>query len=138
MANTVSSNKGRLLLMGVLAVCLIVALIYLFSVASGGAIGSKNLLNAVIKFLGFYVPLLTLVATFFFVAGQGGGEEIPTPAITFYFALFIVSIWSLTPILLLLAGLYIEEVLEYIDRLVPLGQSLALMALGYYFKKGSA
>ena len=136
MVNTVSSNKGRLLLMGVLAVCLIAAMVSLFSVASGGAIGSKNLLNAVIKFLGFYVPLLTLVATFFFVAGQGE-SEIPTPAVTFYFALFIVSIWALTPILLLLSGLFIEEVLEYIDGLIPLGQSLALMALGYYFKKGS-
>jgi uncharacterized membrane protein len=134
MANTVSANKGRLSLMGMLGVGLIVAMGLLFSVAHGGAIGSKNLLNAVVKFLGFYVPLLSLVATFFFTTPQGDGDNL-TPAGTFYFAFFLVSIWVLTPILLLLSGLFIEEVLDYIDKLIPLGQSLALMALGYYFKK---
>jgi Mn2+/Fe2+ NRAMP family transporter len=122
--------------MGVIAGCLIVAMVYLFSVAGGGAIGSKNLLNAVVKFLGFYVPLLSLVATFFFKERQGDGDS-ATPAVTFYFAMFIVTIWVLTPILILLSGLYIEEVLDYIDRLIPLGESLALMALGYYFTKSS-
>lgn len=136
MATTVSSNRGRLLLMGVIAACLIVAMMSLFSVARGGAIGTNNLLNAVVKFLGFYVPLLSLVATFFFKDRQGDSDS-ATPAGTFYFAIFIVSFWVLTPILLLFSGLYIEEVLDYIDKLIPLGQSLALMALGYYFTKSS-
>ena len=134
MANTISASKGRLLLMGVIGIGLIIAMVYLFSVASGGAIGSKNLQNSVVKFLGFYIPLLTLAATFFF-KGSPGAEDNPTPAGTFYFAVFIVSVWALTPILLLFSGLFIEEVLDYIDRLIPLGQSLALMALGYYFTK---
>ena len=134
MANTISADKGRLLLMGIIGIGLIVAMVYLFSVASGGAIGSKNLEAAVIKFLGFYIPLLTLVATFYF-KGSPGGVDNQTPAGTLYFAIFIVAIWVLTPIFLLFSVQSIEEILDYIDKLIPLGQSLALMALGYYFTK---
>ena len=120
--------------MGIVSLGLIVAVVYLFIVAGGGAIGSKNLQSALIKFLGFYLPLLTLVATFYFNGSQGGVVN-PTPTATLLFAIFIVSIWVSTPILLLMAGLYIEDVLDYLDKLIPLGQSLALMALGYYFAK---
>lgn len=134
MEQTISANKGRLLLMGVVGISLVVAMACLFVVASGGAIGSKNLQSAVIKFLGFYIPLLSLVATFFFKGSQNVGDS-STPVGTFYFAVFIVTIWVLTPIFLLVAGLLIEDILDYLDKLIPLGQSLALMALGYYFAK---
>jgi hypothetical protein len=133
---TITLTRGRMSLMAIIGVALIVAVVLLFTFARGGAIGSKNQLNGLIKFLGFYVPLISLVATFFF-QGRGDEVDIATPVVPFYFAIFIVGIWVLTPILLLVSGLYIEEVLEYIDRLIPIGQSLALMALGYYFRKSS-
>ena len=122
--------------MAVIAVCFIGAFLALFLIY-GGAIGSENLSNAVFKILGFYIPLLSLIATFLFKENVGGTTS-DTPLETFMVALFIVSLWALTPILFLVSKIYIEDVLGYIDKLIPLGQSLALMALGYYFAKKAA
>jgi hypothetical protein len=120
--------------MGIIAVCFVGAFLSLYLVFGGGAVGSENQSNAVFKILGFYIPLLTLIATFFFKEYLDGTTS-DTPLQTFIVAVFIVAIWSLTPLLLLLSVWYIEDVLGYIDKLVPIGQSLALMALGYYFAK---
>lgn len=134
MPQTVSSAMGRISLMGVIAVCFVAALVILFSVFGGGAIGSENQSNAVFKILGFYVPLLTLIATFFFKENLGGTSS-DTPFETFIVAVFFVLIWAVTPIILFLSITYVEDILAYIDKLVPVGQSVALMALGYYFTK---
>lgn len=137
MAKTISSTNGRISLMAIIAVCFIGALLLLFSVFGGGAIGSENQSNAVFKILGFYIPLLTLIATFFFKENLGGTTG-DTSLEAFIVAVFIVLLWALTPILLLLSVTYIEDVLAYIDKLIPVGQSLALMALGYFFAKRPA
>jgi hypothetical protein len=134
MARNISSKAGRSWLMISIAACFVGAVLCLMFVSRGGAIGSKNLTDAFFKILGFYIPLLTLVATFFFRDNQGGTSS-KTPKETFYVALFITILWVLTPIFLMLSLQYIEEILSMIDRLTPLGQSLALMALGYYFTK---
>jgi hypothetical protein len=134
MPKTISSAKGRIWLMVVIAVCFVVALVILFSVFGGGAIGSENQSNAVFKILGFYVPLLTLIATFYFKENLGGTSS-DTPLETFIVAVFIILIWAVTPIILFMRVKYVEDILGYIDKLVPVGQSIALMALGYYFTK---
>jgi len=136
MAKTISSGSGRIWLMAVIAVCFVGALLSLFLVFGGGAIGSENQSNALFKLLGFYIPLLTLIATFYFKENLGGTSD-NTPLETFVVAIFIVLGWSATPVLLLLSTSYIEDVLGYIDKLIPIGQSLTLMALGYYFAKRS-
>lgn len=120
--------------MVVIAGCFVGALVVLFSVFGGGAIGSENQSNAVFKILGFYVPLLTLIATFFFKENLGGTSS-DTPFETFIVAVFVVLIWAATPIILFLSVAYVEDILAYIDKLVPVGQSIALMVLGYYFTK---
>jgi hypothetical protein len=137
MGKTISSRAGRVWLMCLISVCFVAALASLLFVARGGAISTKNLANAALKFLGFYLPLLTLVATFFFKERQGESSQ-ETPIEGFLFALFILSLWVLTPVLLLSSGLLIQEVLESIDKLIPIGQSLALMAIGYYFAKSGS
>lgn len=134
MPKTISSAAGRISLMVVIAGCFVGALVVLFSVFGGGAIGSENQSNAVFKILGFYVPLLTLIATFFFKENLGGTSS-DTPFETFIVAVFVVLIWAATPIILFLSVPYVEDILAYIDKLVPVGQSIALMALGYYFTK---
>jgi hypothetical protein len=133
-AKTISSRSGRSWLMLSIAACFVGAVLCLMFVSRDGGIGSKNLSEAFFKILGFYIPLLALVATFFFRDNQGGTTA-KTPKETFYVALFITALWVLTPIFLLFSVQYIEDILTYIDRLTPLGQSLALMALGYYFTK---
>ncbi len=134
MAKTISSATGRIALMVVIAVCFVVALVILFSVFGGGAIGSENQSNALFKVLGFYIPLLTLIATFFFKENLGATSS-DTPFETFIVAVFIVLLWAMTPIILFLRVTYVEDIFGYIDKLIPVGQSIALMALGYYFTK---
>lgn len=134
MAKPIPSGKGRIYLMLIVAICFVGAMVSLFFTARGGAINSDNLLNAVIKFLGFYIPLLSLIGTFLFKGEKDEGDS-QTSMAAFLFAVFISLIWVLTPILLLVSGLNIEDVLSYIDKLIPVGQSLALMAIGYYFSK---
>jgi hypothetical protein len=129
-------RTGRLWLLGIIVVCFISAMFSLVFVARGGAISSGNLQTAVVKFLGFYLPLLSLVGTFLFKTNQEAISS-DTPLETFLAAIFIISLWALTPVLLLSSGLIIEEVLSYIEKLIPLGQSLALMAIGYYFSKST-
>ncbi|MEP6900864.1 MAG: hypothetical protein ABJA66_03880 [Actinomycetota bacterium] len=133
MAKTIRSTTGRIWLLGVVGACFIVALISLGVVSRGGAISTDNLMNASIKFLGFYVPLISLIGTFLFKSGDANGV-VKTPKVTFLTALFITFLWVFTPIMLLLTDLEIEDILDWIDKLIPVGQSLALMAIGYYFK----
>jgi hypothetical protein len=130
---TISSQLARWCLLAMIIACLGAALVSLRVVFGNGAIGSENQSNAVFKILGFYLPLLSLLGTFLFKGGQAG--ESATPAMTFVFALVITGLWVVTPILLLTTVFYIEDVLGYIDKLIPVGQSLALMALGYFFPK---
>jgi len=134
LAKAIASDKGRVALMSVMAACFAGSLLILFFVFGGGSISKENQSSALFKILGFYVPLLTLIATFYFKENLGGTSS-DTPFETFVVALAIVSIWALTPIVLLLSVYYIEDVLNYIDKLIPAGQSLVLMALGYYFTK---
>jgi hypothetical protein len=137
LAKAIASGKGRVLLMSVTAACFVGSLLILFFVFGAGAISGENQSNALFKILGFYVPLLTLIATFYFKENLGGTSS-DTPLETFVVALAIVSLWALTPIFLMLSVYYIEDVLNYIDKLIPVGQSLVLIALGYYFTKRTA
>lgn len=134
MARIISSGTGRILLMGLIAVGFIGALLSLNFVFGDGAIGSKNYSSAFFKILGFYLPLLTLIGTFFFRENLGG-TSVDTPLETFLVAIFMILIWVASPIFILLSVFYIEDVFDYIDKLIPVAQSLALMALGYYFAK---
>src|SRR5437870_3889204 len=109
MPKMISSATGRIWLMVVIAVCFVVALVAVFSVFGGGAVGSENQSNAVFKVLGFYVPLLTLIATFFFKENLGGTSS-DTPFETFIVAVLIVLIWAVTPIILFLRVTYIEDI----------------------------
>jgi hypothetical protein len=137
LAKAIPSGQGRVLLMSAIAVCLVGSLLILFFVFGGGSISTENQSNALFKILGFYVPLLTLIATFYFKENLGGTSS-DTPFETFVVAMAIVVLWALTPIFLLMSVYYIEDVLNYIDKLIPVGQSLVLMALGYYFTKRTA
>jgi hypothetical protein len=134
MARVISSGTGRILFMGLIAVGFIGALLSLNSIFGGGAISSKNYSSAFFKILGFYIPLLTLIGTFYFKENLGG-TSVDTPFETFLVAAFFILIWVTSPIYILLSVFYIEDVFDYIDKLIPVAQSLALMALGYYFAK---
>lgn len=133
MASTISSQLARWCLLAVIGVCFVGAFVCLRTNFGGGAIGSENQSNTVFKLLGFYVPLLTLLGTFLFRGGQAGEDSTPTMAAVFGIA--VTGLWVVTPILLLMSVYYIEDLLGYIDKLIPVGQSLALMALGFFFPK---
>ena len=134
MGKSISSGVGRIWIMGLISVFFIGSFLTLHLVFGGGAISSENRFNAILKIVSFYVPLLTLIATFYFTENLGGMSS-DTPLEAFIVAIIIVLIWVATPVMLFLSVYYIEDNLDYIDKLIPVGQSLALMALGYYFAK---
>ncbi len=137
MAKTISQRAGRIWLMCIVAICFIAAVLSLFVIARGGAISSDNRLDAAVKLISFYLPMLSLIGVFLFKDHRAHvGSE--TPIESFLFAIFITSIWVLTPLLLLWNMDFIEEVLAGIDKLRPLGDTITMGALGYYFSKGSS
>lgn len=72
MARSISSGVGRIWIMSLIAVFFVGSFLTLHIVFGGGAIGSENQFNAILKIVGFYVPLLTLIATFYFTENLGG------------------------------------------------------------------
>ena len=137
MAKTISSRTGRIWLMCIVAICFIGAVLSLFVIARGGAISSDNRLDAAVKLISFYLPMLSLIGVFLFKGRQAENSS-ETPIESFLFAIFITSVWVLTPLLLLWFMDFIEEVLASIDTFRPLGDTITLGALGYYFSQSSS
>lgn len=134
MAQTISSNKGRIYVMAVIAAGFIGALAALFASARDGAINDPNQLDALVKVIGFYLPLLAIVGTFYFKdkLGETDGEIAKAPYI---FAFFIMTVWILIPILLLSFKQHIETVMSWTDKINALCLSFINITLAFIFSK---
>jgi hypothetical protein len=127
------SRAGRLWLMAVVVVFLVGAIACLFWIGRGEAIRSEMKTAALIDLLGFYMPLLSLMAAFYFGGRQPDRDDKASPLDTFVVALVFTSLWTLVPMFLLLFGGTIEDILETLKKMKPFGDTLALAAIGYYF-----
>ena len=134
MDKTISSNKARLYVMAIIAIAFVGALIALFVSARGGAINDNNQLDALVKVIGFYLPLLAIIGTFYFKDKRGGTDSEMTKS-TFLFAVFIILLWVLIPILLLSFKQYIETIMSWTDKINALCVSFINMAVAYIFSK---
>lgn len=134
MAQTISSNKGRIYIMAVIAIGFVGALTALFVSARDGAINDTNQLDALVKVIGFYLPLLAIIGTFYFKdkLGNTDGEIAKAPYI---FAFFIMTAWILIPILLLSFKQYIETVMSWTDKINALCLSFINITLAFIFSQ---
>jgi hypothetical protein len=131
---TIPSRSGRLWLMGIVVAFLVSAIAYLFWIGRDGGIRPDLKTNAVIELLGFYMPLLSLMAAFYFGGSQSHRSNRATPFDTFLVAVIFTMLWSLAPIFLMSDG-GMEDILATLRKIKPVGDTLALAAIGYYFSK---
>lgn len=115
-------------------VSFLASVIILLLMSRNGGINYQNKTETIERLALFYFPLLTLMAAFFFGKGGSGSANAPVPFDAFVFAAAIVTLWVLTPIFFLFA-FYIEDVIVDLPKIKPYGDSVSLLALGYYFSK---
>ncbi|HYN24257.1 MAG TPA: transposase, partial [Pyrinomonadaceae bacterium] len=132
---TILSRTGRLWLMVIVFASLVSAIFCLFWIGRDGAIRSELKTEAIIKLLGFYVPLLSLMGAFYFGEKRRKRNATTAPLESFIFALIGTAWWVLFPIFLLWFGGAIQEILALLERIKPVGDTVALAAIGYYFSK---
>lgn len=136
MTRRVPTDMGRLFLMGIVMSGLILSLASLFWMSREGGIISEIRNYAIVELLKIYLPLLSLIAAFYFGEKKNDKQIVKTtPLDAFIFVLVITSMWSMAPMLLLWLGGPIEEVLEVMKNIKPFGDVIVLAGIGFYFSK---
>lgn len=134
---TIPSRSGRLWLMGIVVTCLVVAIADLFWIGRDGRIRPDLKTEALVELLGIYMPLLSLMAAFYFggsLAPRSSRSIRTTSFETFLVALIFTTLWALAPIVLMYEG-EMEAILATLRKVRPVVDTLALAAIGYYFSK---
>ena len=133
----ISSVTGRLWLMGIVLSFFLLSLFTLLWIGRGGAIRPELKLELLGKLAGLYLPLIALMAAFYFgkTRVNRGGRPATVPFETFIFAVLIVTLWVMTPLFFLFFIEAAQDISSTLNRVRPYGDSLALAAVGYYFSK---
>jgi len=133
----IRSVVGRRCLLAVLLIGFVLSFAFLAWVGRGGAISFQAAVPAIKKLLEHYVPLLAILAGFYFserVATDVGQE---TSVETFVFATVVVGIWALAPPILIATSDTIEAAIRILETLGVIGTSLTSAALVFYFSKSA-
>ena len=136
MSKRISANLGRICLMSIVVLGLLVSLISLFWISCQGGIIIKTRNSTIVQLLKVYLPLLSLIAAFYFGEIKDHQHTLKTTAFdAFIFAIVITSIWSMAPMLLIWFGGPIEDALEVLENIKLFGDVIVLAGLGFYFSK---
>jgi len=84
-----------------------------------------------------YLPLVGVMGGFYLAEVHVDLRQGGTSIETFAFAFLVVSVWVLAPPILLMRNFYIEDTLKLLKALRPWGDTIAALAVAYYFSKGS-
>ena len=106
-------------------------------VGRGGAISYEAAEPAIKKLLAHYVPLLAILAGFYFSERAIDARENQTSLETFVFAVIVVGLWVLIPPLLIAFSTTIEAALRFLDSVGVFGTSLGSACLAFYFSKSA-
>jgi hypothetical protein len=101
----------------------------------GGAISYDAAAPAIRKLLEHYVPLLCILAGFYFSERnmESGGNQTSTE--TLFFAVAIMGIWSSIPPVLITFSGTIESAVRLLESVGIIGTSLGSACLAFYFSK---
>lgn len=131
----VPSRIGRLSLMGMVMLLFLCSVLSLFWLARGGRIHPDGRKIALVKLIGVYLPILSLMGAFYFGGDQNRRRTSTTAMEAFAFALIVTSLWVIAPLFLLWCIGPIEDVLDHLEMIKPIGDTLTLAAIGFYFSK---
>lgn len=134
----ISATVGRRVLLIIVVAGFAAALIILTVVGRGGAVTDEAAGPVIARLLRLYVPLLALMASFYFSErGQSRRGRGTTPE-TFWLATAVVFAWSfLAPILILLTE-KVEGAVRTLDMFEVFGDTLAVAAIGFYFARSAS
>lgn len=133
----VSSSTGRRAILALVILGFLASLCALWYVSLGGAVSFDAAQPLLVALLNQYIPLLAILAGFYFSERATIKSSVETSAETFLFAIFIVTIWVFGPPILLLATPTVEAAKRLLDTANVLGTSLTSGCLVYYFSKSA-
>lgn len=135
MGATISNRTGRLCLMVVVLIAFLMSMASLFWLSRGGAIHPVERQETMVKLVGVYLPLLSLIGAFYFGGSNKSKQLSSLRTEAFVFAIAVTSIWVLTPVFFLWLENAIEDVVSDLDKVKLFGDTLALAAIGFYFSR---
>lgn len=132
---TVSSLKARYWLMGLVGFFFVCSIITLLWIGRDGGIKAELKIQGFGKLAAFYLPIVLLMLAFYFGRKRSRRRNATVPLENFVFTLIVIIAWVLTPVFLLVFIPAIEDTLATLEKIKPYGDSVALVAIGYYFSK---
>lgn len=104
-------------------------------VGRGGAISYQSAAPVIKKLLAHYLPLLAILAGFYFSERATKEEGASTTIETFVFALTVVLLWAFGPSALIALSDTIEGAMRILDSFAVIGTSLTSASIAFYFSK---
>jgi hypothetical protein len=133
----IQSLVGRRVLLALLLTGFLLSFAILAWVGRGGAISFQSAAPAIKGLLGHYVPLLSILAAFYFSEHAATDVGSSTSVEAFVFASVVVAIWSLAPPVLIAAADTIQASMRILETLTVIGTSLTSASLVFYFSKSA-
>ncbi len=131
----IQSIKGRLSLMLVVLISAILSFLTLLITGKIREIQSEAIMQAIKVLIEIYLPLITMMAAFYFGQNIPRSEKNQTSIEIFIFAIITVGIWVVSPIVLFILGGTIDNIIGIISLLKPYGETVAVAGVAYYFAK---
>jgi len=95
--NSVTSSKGRWSLMLLVLGSAVLSFLVLFIVGRGGAIAGEATRDTINELLEIYLPLIAMMAAFYFGQSKTQTSESKTSIEIFTFVTLTVGLWALCP-----------------------------------------
>lgn len=130
-----SSKTGKRFILAAILSGFLLSFVILAWASSGGAISFNAAEPAIKKLLEHYIPLLAILAGFYFSDRSLEPGDNQTSIETFIFSVAIVGIWSLIPPILIFFCDTIESGMRLLESVGVLGSSLGSACLAFYFSK---
>ncbi|MDW8227911.1 MAG: hypothetical protein RMJ60_08960 [Anaerolineales bacterium] len=133
----IRATVGRRVLLGLLMAGFLLSFAVLAWVGRGGAISFQSAAPVIKKLLEHYIPLLSVLAGFYFSERATADQGTSTTTETLVFATIVTAIWALAPPILVGAADTVDAAIRILDMLTGVGTSLTSACLAFYFSKSA-
>jgi hypothetical protein len=132
----VRTSIGRWTIMGIVSLAAVSSYLLLWYVGRGGAVSEAVRNPAMRSLVSIYLPLIAIMGAFYFGEEVGDGcIDRVTSRESYFFSLFVISLWTLAPPLFIFFSETVEMAFRAIDTVGAFGQTAAAGAVAFYFAK---